>query len=348
MKDDMGRRESLKAARRRHGALMAGGVMSSTKNAHGAVRIPEVDRVAITIITDNYYDALRPDAAVTKRFRTRPGKWMHAEHGLSYFIETASNNRTSCLMFDYGLDAEGVNKNMAVLGIDVGKADAFGLSHGHFDHWGALIETLAMHRLKIRKGTILYVGGEAFERRYLLAPGTTDRIDIGRLSRADIEALGVVRIVEVEAPTEVVPGAYFTGNIERVTEYEKAPPVLLVKKGDAVVADTFPGEQAMAFNVKDKGLVVLSGCAHSGIVNTVRHVQKMTGIEKVHAVVGGFHLVNAEPEIIRKTVADMKAIDPDYIVPAHCTGFEATMVFSNEMPGRFILNTAGTRYTFGA
>ena len=103
----------------------------------------------------------------------------------------------------------------------------------------------------------------------------------------------------------------------------------------------------MAFNVKGKGLVVLSGCAHTGIINTVKHVQKMTGVDKVHAVVGGFHLVNAKPEIIKSTVADMKSINPDYIVPAHCTGFEATIVFSNEMPGRFVLNTAGTKYTFG-
>jgi 7,8-dihydropterin-6-yl-methyl-4-(beta-D-ribofuranosyl)aminobenzene 5'-phosphate synthase len=315
---------------------------------YGSVKMPEVDSVVITIITDNYYDALRPDAAVTKRFRTQPGKWMHAEHGLSYFIETASNGRTSGFMFDYGLDAQGVKQNMKALGIDVGKAVGFGLSHGHFDHWGALIEMLNLNRSRIKQGAPLYLGEEAFERRYSLVSGTTDRLDIGQLNRADIEALGLVRVVEVKSPTEVVPGGYFTGNIDRVTEYEKAPPVLLVKKGDAAVVDSFPGEQAMAFNVKGKGLVVLSGCAHAGIVNTVKHVQKMTGIEKVHAVVGGFHLVNAKPEIIRKTVADIKAINPDFIVPAHCTGFEATIAFSKEMPGRFILNTAGTRYTFAA
>jgi 7,8-dihydropterin-6-yl-methyl-4-(beta-D-ribofuranosyl)aminobenzene 5'-phosphate synthase len=91
-------------------------------------------------------------------------------------------------------------------------------------------------------------------------------------------------------------------------------------------------------NAKGKGLVVLSGCAHQGIVNTVKHAQKMTGIEKVHAIVGGFHLTGAKPELIQKTIADIKTIRPDYIVPTHCTGFEAITAFARELPDQFILN----------
>ncbi len=348
MEKKMDRREFLKTTVGAGAVLMAGGLMSEASKAYGAVKMPEVDRVVITIITDNYYDALRPDTPVTKRFRTQPGKWMHAEHGLSYFIETASNNKTSGFMFDYGLDAQGVKRNMDVLGIDVGKAEGFGLSHGHFDHWGAFTEMLAMNRAKIKKGTPLYLGEGAFERRYSLVPGTTDRLDIGQLNKADIEASGLVRIVEVKDPTEVMPGGYFSGPVEQVTAYEQVSAALLVRQGDAVVVDSFPGEQAMAFNLKGKGLVVVSGCAHRGIVNTVKHVQKMAGIEKVYAVVGGFHLVNAKPEVIERTIADMKAINPTYVVPAHCTGFEATVAFSKAMPEQFILNTAGTRYTFPA
>jgi 7,8-dihydropterin-6-yl-methyl-4-(beta-D-ribofuranosyl)aminobenzene 5'-phosphate synthase len=97
-------------------------------------------------------------------------------------------------------------------------------------------------------------------------------------------------------------------------------------------------------NIKGKGLVVISGCAHRGIVNTVKHAQKISGIDKVHVVIGGFHLTNAKPELIQKTVADIKIIKPDYIVPAHCTGFEAISEFARQMPDQFILNTAGTRY----
>jgi len=348
MNDEMSRREFLKTTVGAGAVLVAGSILSETRTASSAVKLNELDKLVITIITDNYYDALRPDAPVTRRFRTAPGQWMHAEHGLSYFIEAASNGQTSGFMFDYGLDAPGVKRNMDVLGLDVGKANAFGLSHGHFDHWGAMITMLSTNKAKIKKGTPLYLGEEAFLNRYSLVPGTNDRLDIGQLSKTDIEALDLVRVIEIKNPTEVIPGAYFTGNIERVTTYEKVPPSLLVKRGDAIVVDSFPGEQAMAFNVKGKGLVVLSSCAHAGIINTVKHVQKMTGVDKVYAVVGGFHLVNAPQQVIESTVADMKAINPDWIVPAHCTGFEATITFAKEMPTKFILNTAGTKYTFAA
>ncbi len=149
-------------------------------------------------------------------------------------------------------------------------------------------------------------------------------------------------------PTEIVPGAYFTGNIERVTAYEKVPKTFLIKRGENLEPDTFPGEQGLFFKVKGKGLVVLSGCAHAGIVNTVRQAQKIAGTDRIQAIMGGFHLINAKPEIIRSTVTDIKAMKPDMIVPAHCTGFEAMVAFSQEMPSEFVMNTAGTKYTFPA
>jgi 7,8-dihydropterin-6-yl-methyl-4-(beta-D-ribofuranosyl)aminobenzene 5'-phosphate synthase len=158
----------------------------------------------------------------------------------------------------------------------------------------------------------------------------------------------LVKIIEIKEPTPMVPGAYLTGNIERVTEYEKGSPILFIKRGDKMELDLFMGEQSLVFNVKGKGLVVLSSCAHAGIVNTVKHAQKMTGINKVHAVIGGFHLIGAPMPKIQKTVADIKTINPDYIVPMHCSGWEAITTFEREMPGQFIINTAGTRYIFTA
>jgi len=110
----------------------------------------------------------------------------------------------------------------------------------------------------------------------------------------------------------------------------------------------FIGEQAVVLNAKGKGLVVLSGCAHRGIVNTVKHAQKMTGVEKVQAVIGGYHLIGVKPGIIQRTIADIKTIAPEYIVATHCTGFEAISAFAREMPDQFILNTAGTRYIFSS
>jgi 7,8-dihydropterin-6-yl-methyl-4-(beta-D-ribofuranosyl)aminobenzene 5'-phosphate synthase len=164
------------------------------------------------------------------------------------------------------------------------------------------------------------------------------------LKREDIEEIDLVKIIEVKVPTQIVPGAYLIGEINQVTDYEKIAPVFLTKRGDQIVQDDFIGEQAIVFYVKSRGLVVLSGCAHRGIVNTIRQAQKITGIEKVHAVIGGFHLTGAKEELIQKTITDIKAIHPDFIIPFHCTGFEAVTAFSREMPEQFILNTSGTRY----
>ena len=347
MAEGLSRREFLKGSIAAGALLAAGNGLKGGAMAQGVVKIAEVDKVTVWVLTDNYYDALRPDSKISKRYRVAPGKSIHAEHGLAYYIETVVNGKTFAAMFDYGLDPIGVMNNIALLGLDLGKANAFSLSHGHFDHFMAAIGILKQNQSKIVNGTPFYVGQEAFLRRYSLRPGGTEVMDIGQLRKEDIEALGL-KVVEVKDLTQIIPGAYFTGNIERTTTYEKVPPSLLVKRADKPEPDDFRGEQALFFNLKGKGLVVLSGCAHSGIVNTVRQAQKVAGIQKIHAVMGGFHLINAKPEVIQQTVADIKAIKPDYIAPTHCTGFEAIVAFGQAMPGEFSLNTAGTQYTFTA
>jgi 7,8-dihydropterin-6-yl-methyl-4-(beta-D-ribofuranosyl)aminobenzene 5'-phosphate synthase len=346
MKDGMDRRDFLKFSMAAGALLVAGEGVKGGVMAQGTAKITEVEKLTVWVLTDNYYDALRPDSKITKRYRVGPGKSIHAEHGLSYYVETLANGKESTCMFDYGLDPIGVMTNMALLGLDAGKASAFTLSHGHFDHFMAATSILKQNQSRIAAGTPFYVGEEAFARRYSLRPGTTEAMDLGQLKKEDIEALGL-KVVEVKNPLQIIPGTYFTGNIERVTAYEKVPPSLLIKRGEKPEPDDFRGEQAVFFNVKGKGLVVLSGCAHAGIVNTVKYAQKISGIDKIHAVMGGFHLINAKPEVIQNTVADIKAMKPDYIIPTHCTGFEAIVAFGKEMPNEFILNTAGTQYTLG-
>ena len=308
----------------------------------------EIERLTVTVITDNYYDALRPDPPNGKRYRSFPGASIHAEHGFSCHLESVVNGRSYFFMFDYGLDCRGIINNMELLGIDPGKVDAFGLSHGDFDHWSGLIGVLKNSTQKIPQNTPLYLGEDTFAHRYSIRPGSQDLIDLSELKKEEIESTGIVRVVEVAEPTEVIPGCYLTGNIERITEYEHGSTALIIEKGGRLEQDHFPGEQALVCNIKGKGLVILSGCAHAGIVNTVKHAQKISGIKKIHALIGGFHLINAEPDVILLTVEDIRSITPDYIVPAHCTGFEAITRFASEMPEQFILNTAGTQYTFTA
>lgn len=348
MKNDMDRRDFLKFSITAGTLLVAGDGTKAEAVAQETMRITDADKVTIWVLTDNYYDWNVPDSKITKRYRpATAGKSIHAEHGLSYHIETVVNGKTSACMFDYGLDAEGVLNNIALLGLDPGKAQAFGLSHGHGDHMLAEVGILRQNHSRIARGTPFYVGEEAFARRYSRRVGSTQPDDLGQLMREDIEALGL-KIIEVKKPMQIIPGAYITGDIERVTPYEKVPPTYFIKRGEKLEPDDLKSEQALFFRVKGKGLVVLSSCAHGGIVNMVKHVQKVAATEKVHALMGGFHLINATPEVIQRTVADIKAMKPDYLVGMHCTGFRANVAFSREMPNEFILNTAGTQYTFTA
>ncbi len=281
MNNGMNRRDFLKYSMATGVLMAAGKRLQSIATAGEAAKITEVDKLTIWVLTDNYYDTNIVEAKNVnmKRYRVVPGKSMHAEHGLSYFVETVVDGKTSACMFDYGLDAVGVLNNMALLGIDIGKAAAFSLSHGHYDHFMGAVNLLKQNQSRIAAGTPFYVGEEAFLRRYSLRPGTTEAADLGQLQRSDLEALGL-KVVEVKNPTQIIPGAFFTGNIERLTTYEKIPPTNQVKRGEKPEQDDFRGEQALFFNVKGKGLVVLSGCAHAGMVNTVRQAQKVSGTER--------------------------------------------------------------------
>jgi len=347
MDSEVSRREFIKYSVAAGVLVAAGNGIMESVFAQSSTGVTEVDKLTLWVLTDNYYDALRPDAKNTKRYRATPGKSIHAEYGVSFYLETIVSGKAHACMFDYGLDPVGVLNNIALLEIDVGKANAFSLSHGHYDHYTSAVSIIKQNQTKIPQGTPFYVGEEAFARRYNLRPGAAEPTDLGQLNKEDIEAVGL-KVVEVKTPLEIVPGVYFTGNIERVTPYEKVAPTFQIKRGDKFEYDTFPGEQAVFIKVKGKGLVVLSGCAHAGIVNTVKQAQKVAGTDKIHAIMGGFHLINAKPEIIQNTVADIKAISPEIIVPAHCTGFEAVVALSKEMPNEFVVNTAGTKYTFAA
>lgn len=347
MDSGLNRRDFLKYAAATGIMVASGEALRTGAMAEAAKGITEVDRLTIWVLADNYYDANEPDKKITKRYRAVAGKSIHAQHGLSYYIETVIGEKTSACMFDFGLDPTDVLGNISLLGIDIGKTSAFSLSHGHYDHYTGAASILKQFQARIAAGTPFYVGEEAFSRRYTLRSGATEPTDLGQLNKEDIEALGL-KVVEVGTPTEIIPGANLTGKIERVTSYEKIPASQQIKRGEKIESDLFQGEQAVFFNVKGKGLVVISGCAHRGIVNTVMHAQKVSGTEKVHAIMGGFHLIVAKPEHIQQTVADIKAMKPDYIVPTHCTGFRAMEAFSREMPAEFIINTAGTKYTFTA
>ena len=346
MSNTMSRREFLNVTAATGTVLAASEFIQGVAMAQVPFAIPEAEKIVITVITDNLADVTRPDYKIATRLKRTASPLdnaVHGEHGLAYQIETVVNGEAHCCLFDFGSDAQGVLRNMKLLNVDFRKVEAIAVSHDHWDHQAALIEILKARKGEWRAGLPLYVGEHFFEGTYNKAPNG-NVVTLMALKRDEVEGLGLVRIVEVKAPTPIMAGAYLSGYVEQGTDYERIPPAFVARRGDEYVQETFSGEQAMFLNAKGKGLVVVSACAHRGIVNTVRQAQKVTGIEKVHMVIGGFHLTGAKPEVVQKTIADMKAINPEFIVPTHCTGFETVAAFAREMPNQFILNTAGTRY----
>ncbi|MCY0886466.1 MAG: MBL fold metallo-hydrolase [Firmicutes bacterium] len=294
----------------------------------------------ITVVMDNLSDGLLASGPEVDRYGLTGGASLSvplvSEHGLSYFISWTAEGERHHLLLDFGLSAGGTRHNLEQLGLDPGRVEALVLSHGHFDHFGGL----AALRPLLPAGIPFYAGADVFRHRYLVAGGV--RADVGALDPGLVEGF---RVELLEAPREVLPGAWLSGPIARTTPFETGSPYLLVETPAGVVADTFPGEQALAFPTPE-GLVVISSCAHAGIVNTVRHLQAVTGVERVAAVLGGFHLSGAPRERVEATVDALAVLEPARLVPMHCTGLQAWQRFAERLPEATAVNAVGSRWRF--
>ena len=311
--------------------------------------LKEVDSVDVTTLMDNYVDVLlrnspgvtRPPLALTG---TIPTDALLAEHGLSLLISVKKDGKSHCVLFDCGYTKIGVPHNMDILGVDMGEIEAIVLSHGHMDHTGALYPIAK----RLGKSIPIILHPDAFvsprffgldDGRRLLFPQT--------LVREDMEDAGIT-VVEKKSPSLWLDNTIaVTGEVERVTEFEKGLPNASMERNGKVEPDIIRDDQSIVIKLKDKGLVIISGCGHAGIINTVLYARKITGIDTIHGVLGGFHLSGPifEP-IIEKTIIEFKKIKPEIIMPMHCTGWEAIKRFSEEFPANFALNSVGTRVTF--
>jgi len=308
----------------------------------------EVERVEITTLIDNYVDLLLRNTDIITRPPLAkegeiPSDTLLAEHGLSLFVRVHQGAKMHTVLFDTGYTRIGVTHNMAQLGIDVEEIEAIVLSHGHMDHTGSLYTLID----NIPSPVPLVVHPDAFlssryfgleDGRKLLFPQTLVRED---LEQREVEVLGS------KTPTFIVEDMVMvTGEVERTTEFEKGLPNATVERDGEMQPDPIADDQALVINLKDKGLVVISGCSHSGIINTTLHAQKLTGLTKVHAVLGGFHLSGPAFEpIIEKTISELKNMAPEVIVPMHCTGWKAIQRLSQEFPSSFVLNSVGSKIT---
>ena len=310
----------------------------------------ELDRVEILTLQDNYIDiTAMDDGDVVRRARNvRDGLICNsilAEHGFSALVRLSREGRTRTILFDFGFSEHGASFNADALDVDLREVEVLVLSHGHGDHTGGLQRLLS----KIgKRGLDLVLHPAAFKPdRYLVRHGSKDRFP--RLVREDLEALGL-RVVATREPLPLLGGdALFLGEIPRTTPFEKGMPHAFFLQDGKEARDLIEEDSSIAMRLRGKGLIVLSGCAHSGIVNTVRHAMAVTGVSRVHAVMGGFHLSGPAFEaVVEPTAEALKAIGPDYVIPCHCTGRKAMLRLEQDMPGRFVLNMSGTTLTFQA
>jgi 7,8-dihydropterin-6-yl-methyl-4-(beta-D-ribofuranosyl)aminobenzene 5'-phosphate synthase len=335
------------------------------------IQVPAVDTLVVRVLVDSSFDTPKPPASKLVRVRRSSlmsskdyRKALHNEWGLSLALESRIGGDARHLMLDYGYTPDALMNNMEVMEVDPAKMRALIMSHGHFDHFGGLVAFLDKHRARLPRELTLYAGGEDnFCNRRTASGAPGHFADWGVLDRRELERLKV-KIVMCEQPTVIEGHAFTTGTIAR-RSFEKVLPNTRVsyrktdgigcdmpqadaKAQGAFVADEHLHEHATCFNVRDRGLVVISSCGHAGIVNTVRQAMEVSGVSKVHAAMGGFHLFPAPDDYVRRTVAELRELGTDVIVPLHCSGPGMVNALREMAPDRLIPSTTGTEFTFGA
>jgi 7,8-dihydropterin-6-yl-methyl-4-(beta-D-ribofuranosyl)aminobenzene 5'-phosphate synthase len=363
----IGRRDFLKSSTA-FAAAMAGGGFSCIEIAGAApIQAPTVDQLSVHVLVDSSFDLFaRPAQAAGVSLATPPRtdarSNLHSEWGLSLYLASQQANEQRNVMLDFGYSSPVLLNNIGIIGVDPGKLDALIVSHGHFDHYGGLRGFLEKYRKVLPADVRLYAGGEDNFCHRLTGP-QNQLADYGTLDRRDLSARGVTTVL-CETPT-VIGHAFTTGKIKR-SGIERVLPNTLVEFGmkdglgcdtshylpaemdGKIVPDEHIHEHATCFNVKDKGLVVISSCGHVGIVNSVRQAQEVSGIQKIHAIMGGFHLGPAPADYLTQVVAEIKTLDPDVLIPMHCSGLNFVQEARRQMPDKVLVTTTGSRITFGA
>ena len=322
------------------------------------IPLEPVDSVSITTLVDNVSDALLRDEGAAKRPSAGPGSPrvpvrffesgeaadnLRAEHGFSALVSVEKDGSSHTVLFDTGVSPNGMMDNMRRLELSARDIEAIVLSHGHYDHTTGLNGLFDELGGSVKMPVTIHP--EFWTQRRVAIPGREPR-DMPSTSKPALLGAGF-DVIEDRQPSFLLDGSLLvTGEVDRTTSFERGFAEHQALRGgewrpDPLILD----DQALLMNVRDKGLVVLTGCGHAGIVNIVRYARRLTGIEAVYAVIGGFHLgAPSFYPIIADTCAALADIGPSVLVPAHCTGWRAAHALAAAFPDAFVQNTVGTRF----
>jgi 7,8-dihydropterin-6-yl-methyl-4-(beta-D-ribofuranosyl)aminobenzene 5'-phosphate synthase len=316
--------------------------------------------VSLTVLVDNRADLIVKSTDTVKRFTDQP---LLAEHGFAALIDLKDVGVR--VLWDAGMTQTVLVENAQRMEVDLSTIDAIALSHGHGDHTAAMSAVIQavcvwpkgreweagatmdeiLTWIQPRR-VPLVAHPDAFRERWALRKDGTRYGPIQPPPRAAWEAAGA-EVILSESPYPLGPGCWTTGTVPRRSfEGASGSSTRAYREGEAFLSDHLEDDQSIAIHVRGKGLVVVSGCAHAGIVNTVRYAREISGVERVWAILGGFHLAPAEDDEIERTIEAIAELEPHVVVPSHCTGFRAMAEFARQMPEQFVLGAVGTTYLF--
>lgn len=312
------------------------------------VGLRQATRIEVLVLIDNYVDIFLPSTeTVVRAPHYADGALvpaLFAEHGLSLLVTVGDETERHSFLLDTGWSGSALVHNLRTMQVPVDSIEVVMLSHFHPDHCGGLKDFLQLRTCR----TPLVLHPEVLTKNRFIktASGETIRFDIPE--EEPLHVLGAELFTHTGPHLFAGEFAFATGEIPRVNAFETGLPNSFVDRGGTMEPDAIIDDQAVVLHLQHKGLVVLSGCAHSGIINTIRYAQRIGNEDRVHAVIGGFHLCGPNSETrVQKTLEELTALSPEIVCPMHCTGRNSTLEISRRLPRSFGVSCVGTRIVLG-